>query len=74
LRDQQCIDNGDSVRSHIIGTFEKVDLFEQYSGARDGIDGFKSLIASKTDVVICDLEMPRTNGYKCVSVRKRLPT
>ena len=68
------IDNGDSVRIHIIGTFKKVDLFEQYSGTRDGIDGFKSLIASKPDVVICDLEMPRTTGYKCVSDRKRLPT
>ena len=68
------IDNTDSVRSHIIGTLKKVDLFEQYRGARDGIDGFKSLIASKPDVVICDLEMPRTNGYKFVYDRKRLPT
>ena len=68
------IDNTDSVRSHIIGTLKKVDLFEQYRGARDGIDVFKSLIATKPDMIICDLEMPRTNSYKCVYDRKRLPT
>ena len=58
------IDDADSVRSHIIGTLKKVGLFEQYREARDGIDGFKSLIASKPDVVICDLEMPRMDGFK----------
>ena len=68
------IDNADSVRSHIIGTLKKVDFFEQYSGARDGIDGFKSLIATKPDMIICNQESPRMDGYKCVSDRKRLPT
>ena len=58
------IDDADSVRSHIIGTLKKADLFEQYREARDGIDGFKSLIAAKPDVVICDLEMPRMDGFK----------
>ena len=68
------IDNGDSVRSHIIGKYKKFDLIEHISGARDGIDGFKSVIATKPDMIICDLEMPRTNSYKCVYDRKRLPT
>jgi diguanylate cyclase (GGDEF)-like protein len=58
------IDDADSVRSHIIGALKKADLFEQYREARDGIDGFKSLIAAKPDVVICDLEMPRMDGFK----------
>jgi two-component system cell cycle response regulator len=69
------IDDADSVRSHIIGTLKKVDLFEQYREARDGIDGFKSLIASKPDVVICDLDMPRMDGFKflqLVNSRKEL--
>jgi len=68
------IDNTDSVRSHIIGKYKKFDLIEHISGARDGIDGFKSLIAANPDINICDLEMPRTNGYKFVYDRKRLPT
>ena len=58
------IDDSDSVRYQIIGTLKKVALFEQYSEARDGIDGFKSLIAAKPDLIICDLEMPRMDGFK----------
>src|SRR5208282_1584297 len=58
------IDDSDSVRYQIIGTLKKVALFELYSEARDGIDGFKSLIAAKPDLIICDLEMPRMDGFK----------
>jgi two-component system, cell cycle response regulator len=58
------IDDAGSVRSRIIGTLKKVDLFEHYREARNVIDGSKSLIASKHDVVICDLEMPRMDGFK----------
>jgi two-component system cell cycle response regulator len=58
------IDDAESVRSRIIGALKKVGLFEHYREARDGINGFKSLIASKPDVVICDLEMPRMDGFK----------
>jgi predicted signal transduction protein with EAL and GGDEF domain len=39
------IDDADSVRSRIIGALKKVDLFEHYREARNGIDGCKSLIA-----------------------------
>jgi two-component system cell cycle response regulator len=42
------IDDADSVRYHIISTLKKVALFEHYREARDGIDGFKSLLAAKT--------------------------
>jgi two-component system cell cycle response regulator len=58
------IDDADSVRYHIISTLKKVALFEHYREARDGIDGFKSLLAAKTDLIICDLEMPRMDGFK----------
>jgi diguanylate cyclase (GGDEF)-like protein len=58
------IDDSDNVRYQIIGTLKKVALFEHYQEARDGIDGFKSLIGSKPDLIICDLEMPRMDGFK----------
>ncbi len=58
------IDDSDNVRYQIIGTLKKIALFEHYSEARDGIDGFKSLIGSKPDLIICDLEMPRMDGFK----------
>jgi two-component system cell cycle response regulator len=58
------IDDADSVRSHIVGALRKEGLFGDYREARDGIEGFRSLIASKPDLVICDLEMPRMDGFK----------
>jgi diguanylate cyclase (GGDEF)-like protein len=58
------IDDSDSVRYQIIATLKEVTLFDLYREARDGIDGFKSLISSKPDVIICDLEMPRMDGFK----------
>lgn len=58
------IDDVDSVRSQILDTLRKANLFEQYWEARDGLDGFKSLVDSRPDVVICDLEMPRMDGFK----------
>ena len=58
------IDDADSVRYHIIATLKEVSLFDQYREARDGVDGFKSLLSSKPDLIICDLEMPRMDGFK----------
>jgi diguanylate cyclase (GGDEF)-like protein len=58
------IDDADSVRYQIIATLKEVSLFDQYREARDGIDGLKSMIAQKPDLIICDLEMPRMDGFK----------
>jgi len=58
------IDDSDSVRYHIISTLKNVSLFDQYREARDGIDGFKSVLSAKPDLIICDLEMPRMDGFK----------
>ena len=57
------IDDSDSVRYHIISTLKNVSLFDQYREARDGIDGFKSVLSAKPDLIICDLEMPRMDGF-----------
>ncbi|HEY5514205.1 MAG TPA: diguanylate cyclase, partial [Geomonas sp.] len=43
-------------------------LFDQYREARDGIEGVKSLISAKADLIICDLEMPRMDGFKFMSL------
>lgn len=58
------IDDADTVRYHIIATLKEVSLFDRYHEARDGIDGLKSLLTSKPDLIICDLEMPRMDGFK----------
>lgn len=58
------IDDSDSVRYQIIAILKEVNLFDNYREARDGIDGFKSLLSSRPDLIICDLEMPRMDGFK----------
>jgi diguanylate cyclase (GGDEF)-like protein len=62
------IDDSDTVRDLIIRTLREACLFDQYRQARDGIEGIKSLIAAKADVIICDLEMPRMDGFKFLSL------
>jgi diguanylate cyclase (GGDEF)-like protein len=62
------IDDSDNVRDLIIRTLREVALFDQYREARDGIEGIKSLITAKADLVICDLEMPRMDGFKFMNM------
>lgn len=62
------IDDSDNVRDLIIRTLREVSLFDQYREARDGIEGIKSLISAKADLIICDLEMPRMDGFKFMSM------
>jgi diguanylate cyclase (GGDEF)-like protein len=62
------IDDSDNVRDLIIRTLREAALFDQYREARDGIEGVKSLISTKADLIICDLEMPRMDGFKFMSM------
>ena len=39
-------------------------LFDNYYEAADGIEGFKQVLANKISLIVCDLEMPRMDGFK----------
>lgn len=58
------IDDSAAIREQVVRTLKDVGLFDQYREARDGLEGFKTLIDSKADLVICDVDMPRMDGYK----------
>jgi two-component system cell cycle response regulator len=58
------IDDSDTIREQIIRTLMDAALFDNCWEARDGLEGFKSLMDIKPDLVICDLEMPRMDGFK----------
>lgn len=58
------IDDSATIREQVVRTLKDVGLFEEYIEARDGLEGFKTLIESKADLVICDVDMPRMDGYK----------
>jgi len=62
------IDDSETVRDQIIGTLQKCSLFDSYLQAGDGIEGFKALLVEPTDLVLCDLEMPRMDGFKFIAL------
>ena len=67
------IDDSAAVREKIIKFLESRDLFSRFYQAEDGLEGFKKLLASPVDIVLCDLEMPRMDGFKFLSMMKGRP-
>ena len=67
------IDDSDAVREKIIKTLESFQLFVRYYEAEDGLEGFKKLLSAPVDIVLCDLEMPRIDGFKFLSMMKSRP-
>ncbi len=67
------IDDSDAVREKIIKTLESFHLFVRYFEAEDGLEGFKKLLSAPVDIVLCDLEMPRIDGFKFLSMMKSRP-
>jgi two-component system cell cycle response regulator len=67
------IDDSDNLREQIIRTVMDVALFDNYREAKDGLEGFKSILSDKPDLVICDLEMPRMGGFKLLQLVNARP-
>jgi len=67
------IDDSDTVRERITHTLESYELFDRYHEAADGLEGFKKLLSAPVDVVLCDLEMPRIDGFKFLNMIKARP-
>lgn len=67
------IDDSVTVREQIIITLESFGLFTRYYEAEDGLEGFKKLLSSPVDIILCDLEMPRIDGFKFLSMLKSRP-
>lgn len=62
------IDDSETLRSQIIDTLAGVSLFDEYLQAGDGIEGFKLLLNNPAHLIICDLEMPRMDGFKFMAM------
>jgi diguanylate cyclase (GGDEF)-like protein len=62
------IDDSDKVREQIILILESVSIFDKVYEAKDGIEAFKLLLSKEIDLILCDLEMPRIDGFKLLSM------
>ena len=67
------IDDSAAIREQVVRTLREVTLFDHYKEAKDGLEGFKALIDSKADVVICDVDMPRMDGFKFLQLVESRP-
>lgn len=67
------IDDSATIREQIVKALESFKLFSHYHEAEDGLDGFKKLLSSPVDIILCDLEMPRIDGFKFLSMLKARP-
>ncbi|BCS52352.1 diguanylate cyclase [Geobacter sp. SVR] len=67
------IDDSVAIRERIIKSLESFELFARYYEADDGLEGFKKLLASPVDIILCDLEMPRIDGFKFLNMLKSRP-
>lgn len=67
------IDDSAVIREQVVRTLRGFGLFDHYIEAKDGLEGFKTLIDSNPDLVICDVEMPRMDGFKFLQLVESRP-
>jgi two-component system cell cycle response regulator len=62
------IEDSTTLRREIIQTLQDQSLATYYHEAGDGLEGLKILLGIKTDLVLCDVEMPRLDGFRFLSM------
>ena len=67
------VDDSPSIRSQIRGVLGRVDGFEEFIEAADGLQAFKLMVDRQPDLVVCDLIMPVFDGLKFLALRATRP-
>jgi two-component system, cell cycle response regulator len=62
------IEDSTTLRGEIIQTLKDHSLATYYHEAGDGLEGLKILLEIKIDLVLCDVEMPRLDGFRFLSM------
>ncbi len=62
------VEDSTAIRREIIETLKDHSLATYYHEAGDGLEGLKILLGTKIDLVVCDVEMPRLDGFRFLSM------
>jgi len=62
------IDDSETVRAQIVRELQSASLCDRIYQAGDGIEAFKLLMGTPVDLILCDLEMPRIDGFKLLGM------
>lgn len=65
------VEDSEVVRTQVIEVFKTVALFDHYFEANDGIEGLRILDSTSIDVILCDLMMPKMDGFDFLATVKR---
>lgn len=58
------VDDSALIREKVKETLKEAQLFENYYEAEDGFNAIKVLSAEEVDMVVCDVMMPKMDGFK----------
>ena len=64
------IDDSKAVREKVKDILKRARLFDKYLEAENGIEGFKILLNNDIDLIICDVLMPKIDGFKFLNMAK----
>jgi diguanylate cyclase (GGDEF)-like protein len=67
------VDDSPSIRAQIRGILQKLEWFDEFIEAGDGLQAFKLLVDRQPDLVVCDLIMPVFDGLKFLALRATRP-
>lgn len=62
------VDDSPMLRQKVAESLREAQLFENYYEANDGFNAIKVLSKEEVDMIICDVMMPRMDGFKLLEV------
>src|SRR5690606_38886964 len=67
------IDDSEAARDHIKRVLSDSPVLYRTLTATNGLDGFVSLLSSRVDLVLCNVNMPVTDGFKFLALKSTRP-
>lgn len=67
------VDDSASIRGQIRAVLQRVEGFDEFIEAAEGLQAFKLMVERRPDLVVCDLIMPVFDGLKFLALRATRP-